>query len=228
MNDNYDYGIIKDVEFANADEYSEKNIRGKVLYYSTKQVADTLGVSDATIRYYSSFFEDILKIKKSNTQRQYTDDDISKLEFIFKLRSDGMTMNQVKEYCSEVDFDGNKPVVKENNPLSIQVLAQALLKQQEELINQQTIEFKKQVELLKVEVVNHFEDYLKEQRAVDMDGLELLKEDINKNVDDIVSKKLDSAVTEIKESLETKYISQEEIERYTNNNKSFLAKLFKL
>lgn len=220
MSDIYDDEVIKDVHFTNVNESSENNIRGKVLYYSTKQVADTLGVTDATIRYYSNFFEDILKIKKTNTQRQYTDDDINKLEFIFKLRSDGMTMNQVKEYCSEVDFDGNKPVIKESNPLSIQALAQALMVNQEEQIEKMKIDILESIE-------RKIETYFDSKKQTELDGFESLREDIGKSVNNIVSEKLDnvtSSINEIKENINTKFISREEIEAYSKKKNGFFSR----
>lgn len=230
---------IHDVEYYYVDEGSnEKRIRGKVLYYSTKQVADLLNVSDATIRYYSDYFEDILKIRKSNYQRQYTDDDISKLEFIFKLRAEGMTMKQVKAYCQEVDFKGNKPIVKESNPLSIQAVAKALLEEQTKQIIQMKEDLKLEIaNTMKGEILERLEIFLKDQAEFQMSGFEVLKEDIENRVSNSVEEKLNSsidnfnsslngAVNEIKEAMDIKYVSREEIEKL-NKKKGLFSRIFK-
>ena len=214
---------IHDVEFEeiNADS---KPIRGKILYYSTKQVATLLNEKDSKIRYYTKFFEDILNIETSNMQKQYTDADIDKLKFIIELKNEGMTLNQIKEYCQEVDFENtNEITVKESNPLSIQVMAKALMEEQA-----------KQIELMKVDILQSLKEFIVEQDIKQKESLSILKEEINITVDEVVNERLSDTMSnlnndleEIKEQVKFAVASKEEIEKMSSKNKSWFSKLFK-
>lgn len=113
----------------NFKEVNDSNIRGKILYHSTSQVANALNITDSKLRYYSLVFTDILKIEISNKQRRYTDGDIEKLRFIIELKDTGMTIAQIQEYCSEVNFEKGIQI-KDTNPLSLQAIAKALMEEQ--------------------------------------------------------------------------------------------------
>lgn len=203
---------IKDVDFEDLTE--DKNIRGKALYYSTLQVATILGESDSKIRYYSNVFGDILNIEISNKQRRYKQSDIDKLKFIIELKNEGMTLKQIKEYCEEVNFDENGAViVKESNPLGIKALAQALMEEQT-----------KQIELMKVDILEELKEFVKEQSINNEIALDRIKEEISITIDDSVSEKLDNAIEELKETFKIGYVTKEEI--YKNQNKSWFSRLF--
>lgn len=207
--------FVHDVDYEEVSNSEEKNIRGKVLYYSTNQVATLLGEKDSKIRYYTKFFEDILNIETSNIQKQYTEEDIEKLKYIIELKNEGMTLKQIKEFCQEVDFKKGEVAVKESNPLSIKALAQALMEEQT-----------KQIELMKVDILNELKTFIQEQSTNQEIALDKIKEDICVSVDDSVSEKLNQTIDELKESFRISYVSKEEIEQM-NKKKSWLSKIFK-
>ena len=211
---------IKDVEFEEVGK--EKIIRGSALYYSTNQVATILGESDSKIRYYSNVFEDILNIEISNKQRRYKQEDIDKLKFIIELKNEGMTLKQIKEYCQEVDFNNGEIAVKESNPLSIKVLAQALMDEQT-----------KQIELMKADILESLKQFMIEQKIANDESIAKIREEVCITVDDVVSEKLNenmdklnNDIAEIKESIKFAVISKEDIEK-ANNKKSWFSKIFK-
>lgn len=209
--DNKDY--IKDVDFEEISENNskEKSIRGKALYYSTNQVATMLDEKDSKIRYYTKFFDDILKIEVSNTQRQYTEEDIEKLRFIIDLKNEGMTLKQIKEYCQEVDFHNGEISVKESNPLAIQTLAKALMEEQT-----------KQIENLKTELFEQLKEFIVSQNIEQSKVLENIKEEIAVTVDEVVGEKMQTSLSEIKETFKVSYVTKEEIESL-KRKKTFLG-----
>ncbi|MGL5330110.1 MAG: MerR family transcriptional regulator, partial [Peptostreptococcaceae bacterium] len=112
-NDVIDADII-DIECA--DESTDKQIRGRAKYWSPSQVADILDIPVSTVRYYAIQFADLLDYPVVNKQKKFLDSDIEKLKFILELKNDGMSLQQIKEYCSEVSFTENGIQVKESNP----------------------------------------------------------------------------------------------------------------
>lgn len=212
-------------------EDDEKIIMDGRIYYTTGQMAKILDEPDSTVKYYCNFFSGILKIKKVNDRWQFKESDIEKFKYIIKLRDSGMKLKQIKDYCDNVEFDknNNQAIVKEDNPLSIQAVAQALLQQQESLMQKQQEMMKIYMENIKSEIVantlTELKEFLKQKSEADLDGFEVLKEDIG----DIVSNKLDSvtnSITEIKDSMNMKFISKDEIENYTKK-KPLWHNLFK-
>ena len=218
------------MDFIDVEDYEEqdKSIRSGVIYYSTGQVGKFLGENPSKIKYYCNFFNDLLASEKVNDRWQIKEEDIDRLKFIIELKNKGMKLKQIRDYCSKVDFDeNNKPVVKEDNPLSVQVLAQALLKQQEELISRQNAEFKNQIKIMKSEIIDEFKSYLATQSQNNIDGFEVLKEDIGQMVGEVVDMKLDNvtnSINEIKENVNTKFVSREEIENYSKKKNGFLSR----
>lgn len=171
---------IKDVEFEDVSQ-QEKTIRGSVLYYSTSQVAQILGIPDSTVRYYTKVFDDILHIEISNKQRRYKNSDIEKLKFIVQLKEEGLTIKQIEEYCSEVSFqEGNGVQIKESNPLSIQALTKAIMDHQE-----------KQIKAMEERIMNRINDSILNQSTITSKAMEDIKEEICTTVDEIVSEKLE-------------------------------------
>lgn len=211
--------FIKDVDYeeiSNSEEKNnEKNIRGKILYYSTTQVATLLGEKDSKIRYYTKFFEDILNIETSNAQKQYTEEDINKLRYIIELKNEGMTLKQIKEFCQDVDFNEGKAIVKESNPLSIKALAQALMEEQT-----------KQIEIMKQDILSELKGFIEQQSSMQEVALDKIKEDICISVDDSVSEKLNNTIEELKDTFKTGYVTKEQIKEY-ENRKSWFGRFFK-
>lgn len=207
--------LVHDVDFEEVDSFQKKNIRGKVLYYSTSQVATILSEKDSKIRYYTKFFEDILNIETSNIQKQYTEEDIEKLKYIIELKNDGMTLKQIKEFCKEVDFKNGEVAVKESNPLSIKALAQALMEEQG-----------RQIELMKTDILSELKQFISEQSMQQEVTLDKIKEDICISIDDSISEKLDNAIDELKETFKISYITKDEIEQF-NKRENWFSKIFK-
>lgn len=216
-----------------SDENS-KVIRGKALYYSTSQVANILNQSDSKIRYYTNVFDEILNIEISNKQRRYTEADIDKMRFLIELKDEGMTIKQIQEYCQQVDFENSKEIqIKENNPLSIQSLAKALLEEQSKLM----LEMKNELIKCHMDMIEDLNNRLdiRDDR---------LKEDISITVDNVISDRLDNFNSNINnkfESIEkelsvTKQMNEkidhlreamkERKEENEEKNKSFWSKLF--
>lgn len=205
---------------------NSKPIRGKALYYSTSQVANILNQSDSKIRYYTNVFDEILNIEISNKQRRYTDVDIDKMRFLIELKDEGMTIKQIQEYCQQVDFEDTKEIqIKENNPLSIQSMAKALLEEQAKLI----LEMKNEL------VINHMKlvEDLKEDISLTVDQvmsekIEEINSNINKNFDDIrkeldITTNMNEKLDIIRKSMEER---KEQNEKNETKSKSFWRKLF--
>ena len=206
--------LLNDTDLEKEDSSQKKNIRGKILYYSTNQVATLLGEKDSKIRYYTKFFEDILNIETSNIQKQYTEEDIEKLKYIIELKNDGMTLKQIKEFCEEVDFKKGEVIVKDSNPLSIKALAQALMEEQS-----------KQIELMKTDILSELKQFVLEQSKYQEITFDKIKEDICVSIDDSVSEKLDGTIEELKDTFKICYITKEEIERYSKK-RNWIERLF--
>jgi DNA-binding transcriptional MerR regulator len=206
---------IQDTDFEEVTD-EQKTIRGKRLYLSTSQVATLLGEPDSKIRYYSNVFDDILKIEISNKQRRYTDQDIDKLRFIIDLKSQGMTIKQILQYCDEVSFEeGTGITIKESNPLSIQAMATELMEEQ----HKQMLEFKG-------EIINLISEQLENQTNIIKANNEILKENIIEQVaitvDDVISEKLNTSLSEFKG-----YIDKKELEA-KNRDKELTDNLNKI
>lgn len=188
---------FQDVEYTEVNEDEKKDeqktIRGKRLYYSTSQVANLLEIPDSKVRYYTSAFDDILKIEVSNKQRKYTDEDINKLRFILELKDEGMTVKQIHEYCEQVDFESENGIqIKESNPLSIQALAKALMEEQTKQMQELKIEQQKQLQ--------QFKEELKSEIIQEVVGNnEVLVEQVSLSIDALVEEKLGQTQDQIKD-----------------------------
>lgn len=198
MNSNEEFKAI-DVDY---DEVTEKNIRGRALFYSTSQVATILDVADSKVRYYTKVFDDLLHIEISNKQRRYTDDDIEKLKFLVSLKEDGLTIKQIQEYCEEIDWDDNKGIqIKEDNPLHIQTVAKALAEEQSKLM-----------ESFKSDLLRTLKENMQNQYSmIENFGVNLkneIKEEVALTVDDVVSEKFEEQKCFIQNMLDEVELTQ--------------------
>lgn len=198
MNSNEEFKAI-DVGY---DEVTEKNIRGRALFYSTSQVATILDVADSKVRYYTKVFDDLLHIEISNKQRRYTDDDIEKLKFLVSLKEDGLTIKQIQEYCEEIDWDDNKGIqIKEDNPLHIQTVAKALAEEQSKLM-----------ESFKSDILRTLKENMQNQYSmIENFGVNLkneIKEEVALTVDDVVSEKFEEQKCVIQNMLDEVELTQ--------------------
>lgn len=86
----------KDEEFNTQDD-SDKRIKGEIKYYNTKDVAEELGESESTIRFWCDSFKDSMDIKRVGRNRKFTRHNIDQLKYAKGLlRDDGYTVEQVK------------------------------------------------------------------------------------------------------------------------------------
>lgn len=198
MNSNEEFKAI-DVDY---DEVTEKNIRGRALFYSTSQVATILDVADSKVRYYTKVFDDLLHIEISNKQRRYTDDDIEKLKFLVSLKEDGLTIKQIQEYCEEIDWDDNKGIqIKEDNPLHIQTVAKALAEEQSKLM-----------ESFKSDLLRTLKENMQNQYSmIENFGVNLkneIKEEVALTVDDVISEKFEEQKCVIQNMLDEVELTQ--------------------
>ena len=69
------------------------------LYYSIKEVATEVGVSESTLRYWESEFRQISPKKGANNVRQYTKEDIRIVKMVYHLvKERGLTLAGAKQY----------------------------------------------------------------------------------------------------------------------------------
>lgn len=173
---------FQDVEFEDVSSSKEKDkqIRGSILYYNTSQVAQILDIPDSKVRYYSKIFDNILKIEVINKQRKYKQEDIDKLKYMLELQSEGMSLKQIEEYCSEVSFqEGNGIQIKESNPLSIQALTKSIMNHQE-----------KQIKAMEERILSELKTFIDNQTMTTEKVMDQIKEEIATTVDDLVDEKL--------------------------------------
>ncbi|MBR4065595.1 MAG: MerR family transcriptional regulator [Bacteroidaceae bacterium] len=68
------------------------------MYYSIKEVAAELSVTETTLRYWESVFPQVSPYKGSNGVRRYTKDDIKTLRTIYHLvKERGLTLSGAKK-----------------------------------------------------------------------------------------------------------------------------------
>lgn len=203
----------------------DKVIRGKALYFSTSQVANVLNETDSKIRYYTNVFDDILHIEISNKQRRYTEADIDKLKFIIELKSEGMTIKQIQEYCQEVNFENTKEIqIKENNPLSVQTMAKALLEQQASLIEQMQnniiLQQQQMIDSLQQIIIQNNESMRQELSLTVDETICERNETLKQEVYQLISNRLNESSNNLNIKLEEQHQQiQDNFESLNNQNK---------
>lgn len=226
MNEQREF-IDVDITEEETSATTEKHIRGTGLYFSTSQVAARLDIPDSKVRYYTKFFDDILNVEYINKQRRYTEEDIKKLQFLVELKCEGMTMQQIKNYCEEVDFDTEKGIkVKESNPLTLQAISKALLEEQSRQFEEQF----KRMESLKEDMLKtiyiQVSNQLEQMQVSNEQMKEQLIENVTTTVDEILNEKLqaqeDRLVSKLRSSMEEHKIQSEQ----QQEKKGFFKKIF--
>lgn len=90
------------------------------LYYSIKEVAAEIGVSESTLRYWESEFRQIAPKKGANNVRQYTRDDIKIIRMVYHLvKERGLTLAGAKQYLKS---SGNPQQTAEVNSAVVERL----------------------------------------------------------------------------------------------------------
>ena len=87
---------------------TDKNTK---LYYSIKEVAQLIGVSESTLRYWETEFPGIRPRTVSSTKvRQYTDKDVEQLKVIYNLlKVRGFKIAAARKYMRENRQSEDKP-----------------------------------------------------------------------------------------------------------------------
>lgn len=128
-----------DEKFIDVTEYTDnkRNLEFKdgVFYYTSGQVAEILGITKSKLSYYTELFNDLLNVEVSNTHKKYTRKNIEELEDILYKKSQGMSLKQIKKYKMETRLEDDKAIIPDT-PLAVDVLAQALLKEQDAKLNE--------------------------------------------------------------------------------------------
>lgn len=239
-----DYEELTDV---NLETSVSNSIRGSDnIRYSATQVADMYGIPVSKVRYYMKCFEDILDLEFSNKMRRFTYSSLKKFDYIIKLKDDGMTVQQILEYCENDDVFTKDTFKTPDNPLTVEMLAKAISIQVENLMNS----FKEQVIEEVVTKINETNSEFKEDLITTIDEvvsekLEVI-DDIEKNISNKISQveeslskredNLDLYFSEIKEKMEsmeekqdkiahTASLSLEQVQKQMYERKSWLEKL---
>lgn len=111
--------------------------------FTIKQVADQVGLTTKTIRYYESFKIMSPAKRKDNKYREYTLDDVSRLRLIKQARALGLPLLQIKplvKHCVDGNCDDLKTALISKIPeymISVQqkITELQLLKNQFERLN---------------------------------------------------------------------------------------------
>lgn len=229
-------GII-DVEF----EENSKKINGtSKIRYTATQVADILDLPVSRIRYYATVFSDILDIETSNGNRKYTESTIKKLQYIVKLKDeDGMTVQQIRDYCEKYEFFNEEGLIPQDKPLAIDMFTEAI-----------KIEMANQLEVFRDEIKKDIRNEMKDLLMAQYQANDELKQSICVSIDELVDEKLTNQMNEIvklqkeelrsttealnevnmqlKELKETAYVSMEEVKKisYKDSKDGKLSKFW--
>ena len=72
------------------------------LYYSINEVADEVGVSESTLRYWESEFRQISPKKGANNVRRYTKEDVKMVRLVYHLvKERGLTLAGAKQFLKK-------------------------------------------------------------------------------------------------------------------------------
>lgn len=203
---------IIDVDYTDTElesEISGKVINGEPLFYTTAQASEMVGVEPSTIRFWTKRFDSLLDIEVSNKHRRYKKSDIAKFKFIKKLAyDDGLTLQQIEDYCSSKGFDINdieNGIIDANNPIAIQAFVSAM-----------TVEIDKKLNNFSEQLLDKFNDSLKNYLLMQAEMNDKLQEHIVTTVDEVVTEKLDSKLESFKS-----YVDQRELEAKQREDELF-------
>jgi DNA-binding transcriptional MerR regulator len=197
-----------DIEFKE-DNYT-RFIRGKAIYFKTAEVAEQLStpeypVSDSTVRFWCTQFKEFLPIETVGRNRMFKDGDIEKLRYIKKLLySDGLSIQQVKEFLQEVPIEEiENKALKQNEPLPMQALASALTLE----IGVALEEFKEQI---RQELINEIKASHKEQIELQKQNQQEIKETIALTIDEKLDSKFDEKIDKLQSHIDQRELQAKE------------------
>lgn len=185
-------GII-DADFVEVDSeeiLKDKEIKREPLYYTRSQVAKILGEKESTVSYWGKEFQSLLNIKIINMTKKYTKTNIENLIFIQKLlREDRLTIEQVKQYCSEKGFDNESGLIDTSNPLAIKTFISAM-----------TSEMDKKILDMQNSIIKQQQNMIDNLNKMLVEREDQLKESISITIDDVISDKME----QISENIDNK------------------------
>lgn len=202
--------------------------RGEILYYSVDQVADLLNENVNNIRYYTSIFDDLLKIEIVHKELRYNNNDVDKLDFLIKLKNRGMSLKEIQDYYNKLPLNDTEIEHSESNLLSVEDLIDSIKKEQQIQLNN----FKAQ---LFNDIKNTNSLYLENLNSTIIEAqnkiLDEFKQNLTNEIKEYIDSKFDS-VNEINSSLHNKLIDttiefmSEKIENKSNELKLNLLSNF--
>ncbi|PRR79800.1 helix-turn-helix domain-containing protein [Clostridium luticellarii] len=218
----------KYIDTQKVDHKIQNKKRGEILYYSIDQVADLLNENINNIKYYTSIFDDLLKIQIVDKELRYTDNDIDNLEFLIKLKNKDMSLKEIQDYYSKLPLGDNEVQHPGSNLLSVEELIDSIKEEQRiqfdkfkiqlnddiqktnllyiENITSSIIEAQnKSLDKFKQDLFDKIIEYLNSK----FDGINEINLDLYKqfrdNVTEFISKKIDSKNDELKLELKNDF-----------------------
>lgn len=200
----------------------EKIIKGEDnIRYSATQVADMFEMKVSTIRYYMTAFENILDLEYSNKTRKFTRVSLRKLEAIIRLiKEDGMTIQQVRDYCTREDIFDEKGLIPQDKPLAMEILGESirtLVKEEmDEIRSKIQTDIRNELKTM-LEAQYQMNDILKKEVCISIDELvdEKLENHLEKTIEEnkVIKEELAEHKKMLEEIKNTAYVSMEEIKK---------------
>lgn len=175
------------------DEITKELDKNKV-YYTISQAAKILGIEVGKLRYYSNFFaldsngEKLITVEYSNKNRAYTQENINQFQRALDLMSDGMTLQQTKDYLALNGFDIEGKTLDKSNPLALTAFVSELNADMEKKLQAFENNLLEKIAILidhgnntALESFNKQNEELKENIAVMVD--ETISNEIKENID---------------------------------------------
>lgn len=176
MNDGREIFDVKYEDVDDEESFDESNSRlikgSDNIRYSATQVAEMYNIPVSKVRYYMKCFEEILDLEFSNKMRRFTAASLKKFDYLIKLKDDGMTVQQILDYCENDDVFTEESLKTPDNPLTVEMLAKAISIQVEDLIKN-----------FKSEIVSEVAYQMMQFNSI-------LREDIVTTVDEVMTEKL--------------------------------------
>lgn len=176
-------------------ENLESTENSKQMIYTCKQVSIRTGLKESTVRYYCKYFDELLDVKVG-LRNEYTETTINNLLFIKKLIEEGLTLKQIKQYCSENGFDNNdRTKLDTQNPLEVKVVMKAIVEEFNDRIDSINDNVNHNYQNLQTAIGNFLIDYTQELTKT-------VQNTVNKSIESIVSDKVSEVLEDNKKLME--------------------------
>ena len=176
-------------------ENLESTENSKQMIYTCKQVSIRTGLKESTVRYYCKYFDELLDVKVG-LRNEYTETTINNLLFIKKLTEEGLTLKQIKQYCSENGFDNNdRTKLDTQTPLEVKVVMKAIVEEFNDRIDSINDNVNHNYQNLQTAIGNFLIDYTQELTKT-------VQNTVNKSIESIVSDKVSEVLEDNKKLME--------------------------